>query len=117
MISVSILEDIDVIQSTDYVRQLSLTFEGQSDYLATTATYGGGAINRLGWIPAKYFCPFWVGKTVKEFRSRMEATGRHSSEVCDYEFIRGDIPKSHLEKLTKKQIEIAEMILSRYGDE
>lgn len=98
MIAVHILERADVIQSTDFVRQLSLTYEGQSDYLAANATYGGGRINRLGWIPAKEVCPFWVGKTVGEFNDAMAGfLGRHESEVAAYEFIRGPIPSSHWE--------------------
>lgn len=97
MISVGMLEDADVIQSGDLVRQLALTYEGQSDYLATNSTYGGGRINRLGWMTVDEFTPYWIGKTVGEFRKRMHNPKRHWIEVTDYEFIRGPVPATHLE--------------------
>ena len=97
MISVSILEPDDVIKSTDYVRQLSLVFTGQSDFLATTNTYNGKPMNRLGWMQAKDVCPFFVGKTVKEFNTTPSA--RHATETFRYEVIRGNLPLSHLEKI------------------
>lgn len=117
MITVQILEDEDRILKEDFVRQLSLTFEGQSDYLATSSTYGGSAVNRLGWVPAKYHCPAWVGKTVGEFRKAVLKLGRHSTETCNYEFIRGKIPANHLEKLTKSQLKIANMVWENQKDE
>jgi hypothetical protein len=100
MISVQILEDDDVILADDLVRQLSLTYTGQSDYLATTATYGGGPINRLGWIRADVVCPFWVGKAVGKFRKAMLGRDRHACEISNYEFVRGPVPKSHMEDLS-----------------
>jgi hypothetical protein len=106
MITIQMLEDQDVIQADDLVRQLSLMYEGQSDYLMTTSTYGGGPINRLKWVQAKYNCPFWVGKTVGTFNEKMERFG------SGYEFIRGVVPAAHLERLTAGQMEIANMILN-----
>lgn len=97
MIAVHILEHHDVIQETDYVRQLSLVFDGQSDSLITTNPYSGHRINRLGWILASEECPYWVGRTVGEYNDGMQFDGRHDSELCRYEFIRGEIPDSHLE--------------------
>lgn len=111
MITIQLLEDNDVIQADDLVRQLSLMYSGQSDYLETISTYGGGPVNRLGWIPAKYTCPFWVGKTVGEFTQRM---GRFGS---DYEFVRGKVPNTHLEKLTKSQLKIAQSTWKHFGVE
>lgn len=99
MIAVGILEDHDTIDADDCVRQLSLIFTGQSDYLATTSTYGGSPINRLGWIRADTFCPFWVGKKVGDFRRAMLGRDRHATEVSDYEFVRGPVPKLHMERL------------------
>lgn len=103
MIVVNILEDQDTIQPDDFVRQLHLTFTGQSDYLETNSTYGGFPVNRLGWVPAKFICPYWVGKTVGEFRNKMLGRNRHAVELSDYEFIRGKVPASHCEKLTKEE--------------
>lgn len=113
MIATAILEGCDIVEAEDYVRQLSLIFTGQSDYLETTSTYGGGAVNRLGWIKVKHFCPAWVGKTVDEFHDALvvsRTSKRHEVEMCYYEFIRGEIPRSHEERLSKDQLRIAEMI-------
>jgi hypothetical protein len=112
MISIAMLEDNDVIQADDFVRQLSLIYTGQSDYLATNATYGGSPMNRLGWIPAKYMCPAWVNKTVGEFNQAMMGRDRHATEKSVYEFIRGAVPKDHCEKLTREELKIANMIWS-----
>ena len=103
MIALQLLEDLDTIEATDNVRQLSLVYAGQSDYLATNATYGGSPINRLGWMPARYVCPAWVGKTVGEFREAMLGRDRHAVEIANYEFVRGNVPLSHCEKLTKEE--------------
>ena len=97
MITIHMLEDSDIIEGTDFVRQLSLTFVGQSDTLMTTSTYGGTRINRTGWMLAAEVCPAFVGKTVIEFNRGMDFKHRHHIEVSQYEFIRGDIPLSHQE--------------------
>jgi len=110
MISVNILEDLDKIEKDDWVRQLNLIYTGQSDYLQTNATYGGMPMNRMRWIPAWAFCPAWVGKTVGEFRREMLKRDRHATEMSDYEFVRGEVPKRHKESLTAKEIKIARMI-------
>lgn len=89
MKTVGILEPSDRIEAGDLVRQLALSYEGQSDYLATNATYGGGRINRLGWIAVGEFCPAWIGKTVGEFNRALRAS---------HEFVRGPVPKAHLER-------------------
>ena len=96
-ITVLMLDDKDVILPTDFVRQLSLVFDGQSDHLATTATYGGGRINRLGWMLASEVCPGWIGRTVGRFNAAMTGRDRHATELSAYEFVRGDIPESHWE--------------------
>jgi hypothetical protein len=114
MISVNILEDSDIIERDDWVRQLSLVYTGQSDYLATNATYGGGAMNRLGWTPAWVVCPFWVGKQVGAFRKKMLGRDRHAVEMSDYEFVRGAVPKLHQEQLTAEEIQISRMVWSNY---
>jgi hypothetical protein len=96
---IKILEDNDIIQADDLVRQLEILQEGQSDYIARNATYGGSPVNRLGWIPAKYLTPYWVGKTVKAFHNMVEL--RH-------EFIRGKVPLQHLERLTREEVRLLE---------
>lgn len=97
MITLHMLEDTDVIEATDWVRQLSLTYQGQSDTLMTTSTYGGSRINRLGWMLAAEVCPAFVGKTAGEFNRGMDFKHRHQVEVTQYEFIRGAVPVSHHE--------------------
>jgi hypothetical protein len=101
MIQINLLEDTDVIQENDYVRQLQLFYNGQSDYVQTTSSYGGRPINRLGWIKAKYFCPHWVGEKVKDFVDGV-------SKFYNVEFIRGDISKEHIEPLKKEEIKLLE---------
>ena len=101
MIQISLLEDTDTIQENDYVRQLQLFYNGQSDCLQTTSCYGGGPMNRLGWIKAKYFCPYWVGKKVKNFVDGID-------KFYSVEFIRGDIPKESIEPLKKEEIKLLE---------
>jgi hypothetical protein len=98
-ISVQILEPDDVLKKDDHVRQLFQTFEGQSDYLATISTYGGGRINRLGWMKAEEVCPFWVGKPIKEFLNALYGmqSGLYTKNRVPYEFIRGPVPQLHWE--------------------
>lgn len=116
MISVSILENQDIIQEDDCVRQLSLVYTGQSDYLATNATYGGSPMNRLGWLPAKFVCPAWVGKSVGEFRKTMLGRDRHAVEMSNYEFVRGQVPKSHYEKLSKEELNGCELTWNLFNE-
>jgi len=109
MISVNILENNDVIQDDDWVRQLNLIYDGQSDTLATNGTYSGMPMNRTRWIPARVFCPAWIGKLVGDFREAMMTFDRHESETSDYEFVRGNVPSHHQEPLTKDELKIAQM--------
>lgn len=97
MITIQLLESGDIITADCFVRQLSLTFDGQSDYLITKGGYSGAPMNRLGWIHASEFCPAWVGKTVGEFNKAMNPVHRHATEKCKYEFVVGDLPHSHIE--------------------
>lgn len=101
--SVLLLEDEDVIEAGDYVRQLSLIYTGQSDHLATTTTYGGFPINHLEWIEAHRAYPAWVGKTVGEIRKQVLDMWKPHQEVSDYEFIRGPIPESHILPETSRE--------------
>lgn len=90
MKTVQILEPSDVIQADDFIRQLFLDYDGQSDYLPTSSAYSGRRINRLGWIRASEMCPAWVGKSVQNACMDEFNTPSH-------EFMRGDIPRSHWE--------------------
>ncbi len=90
MIKIYLLEDNDVIESTDYARQLDFIYGDWSDQLLSNSNYSGRPINRLGWMKADLIMPFWVGKTVK---SANAAIG------VKYEFIRGNLPNSHKEEV------------------
>jgi len=98
--TVQILDGNDIIEPTDYARQLSLTWEGQSDYLQQNTTYGNSPINRLGWLPVTVTCPCWIGKTVKDFSDAMDKFYATAYKE-PFEFIRGELPNRHLEPLTK----------------
>lgn len=98
MFTVSILEDDDVITEDCFVRPLQFTQEGWSDYIATTATYGGAPINRLTWTPVTRTHPFWVGKTVKAYRKHL---------LCGSEiFCRGTLPRFMITPLTEGEFEV-----------
>lgn len=97
MRTIQILEPDDTITADCFVRQLGLIFDGQSDYLSTKTTYSGSPLNRLGWIRASEYCPAWVGKTAGEFNKVMNKAHRRASEKCGYEFVIGNLPRSHIE--------------------
>lgn len=99
MITVNILEAEDVILPTDYVRQLTLLYNGQSDYVETTSCYGGGRINRMGWIRADEAVPAWCGSTVGTITSRLAELAGGTRNGVLYEFVRGSVPSAHLEPL------------------
>lgn len=93
-VRVEILTSEDILRGDDLCRPLSATFDGQSDTFQTVATYGGGPINHFGWVPVDAVCPAWVGKSVGQFHTALNKL-HHSTP--DYEFLRGDVPLSHME--------------------
>jgi len=104
MIKLSLLEDTDTILATDYVRQLDLEYVGQSDTLFTQSTYSGIPINHLRWLEvSRAGMDFWIGKSVGEFRERMLAMEKQHQPVSDYEFIRGNVPQSHVLPETEQE--------------
>ena len=71
------------------------TFSPQSDVYSFYNTYSGTPENNAKWIRVdQKFGDFWFGKPVKELVM-----------VNPYEFIRGEIPKSHFYGKTRKDIE------------
>ena len=92
MIQLQLLELTDIIQADDWVRPLKLIYDGQSDYLQTSSTYGGCRINRLGWIKASEYIPYWVGKTLKQYYNK-----KWSYPPPQLEIVRGQIPFHHQE--------------------
>lgn len=98
MIQIHLLEDFDIIKPDDLCRQLELDYDGQSDHLIFTSPYSGTKINRLGWLRAKNVCPYWIGKTVGDFNSKLTSKSNHHKH-SPYEFVRGNIPLSHMEPM------------------
>ena len=98
MISVSMLEPTDIIQATDWCRPLYLASMsgGQGDGYSFKCQYSGAPENNTKWVRVKMVLgKCWIGATVKHYHAAMSPFGRA------YEFVRGDIPKSH--RLTKKE--------------
>lgn len=86
MRTVSILEDSDTVEPTDWCRPLQL-IQGFSDGISFRSCYTGTPENNVKWVRAGHVLgPVWFGKTV------------HDLTVClgeRYEFVRGDIPVTH----------------------
>ena len=92
MVTVQILESFDKVDPEDWCRPLSITSMsgGMSDSYSFKSCYTGSPKNNVKWVKVKYiFGKCWHGCMVKDFLKGMQA----------YEFIRGDIPKSHRENL------------------
>lgn len=87
MRAVSILEQFDRIEPTDWCRPLQLTTSGYSDNIPTRNCYSGTPENNVEWVLVKHvFGKGWYGKTV------------HDLSVClgeQYEFVRGEVPVAH----------------------
>lgn len=98
MITVQILEPTDTIEPNDWARQLY-----HDDYARNNA-YSGKPMNRMGWMIARFVCPFWVGKTVGECNERFAAGLTGSAPY--FEFVRGPIPVTHQEELTAEELEL-----------
>lgn len=89
MKQVLILEDQDVIHKDDCVRQLDILLShSQADNILQESSYGS-RINRMKWLSAQEYMPYWVGKTVGQFRA---------GSKIGVEIIRGDVPVAHKEK-------------------
>jgi len=89
MIKIGLLEDEDTIHGTDYIRPLEFLYESWGNELRTFSEFSGQPLNHLGWVLAQDVCPAWVGHTV-EYANRVS--------TVKYEFVRGNIPSTHLEK-------------------
>lgn len=89
MKTINILEENDTIDPEDWCRPLILISMsgGLSDSYAFTNCYSGLPENNVKWVKVrKVFGECWFGKKVKEVLENLPL----------YEFVRGDIPKSHL---------------------
>lgn len=85
MVSVQLLEPEDIIEPDDWVRRL-----GRESSPCPTYTQ----FNRATWTRTFNACPYWVGKTVGAYNTFHSHPGNDFD--VDSEFIRGDIPLSHV---------------------
>jgi hypothetical protein len=88
-----LLEDGDVIHSTDFCRPLmrSADFSNSSDTWMSTNTYGGGPADFLKWAHVYHILgPCWYGKKLGEYT--------RGPSCVPMEFVRGEIPESHILK-------------------
>jgi len=88
MKQVFILEADDTIHPDDWCRPLAIVSMsgGMSDGYSFRCMYSGGPENNVEWVRVKCVIgECWFGKTVAQF-SRIGTR---------YEFVRGDVPKSH----------------------
>jgi hypothetical protein len=93
-IAIQMLEDHDVLMPTDFYRYTEIWYEGQSDTVTETSTYGGSRINFFQWMRLdREYCSGWFGLTVKEVCDQIPWRP-HQYAPC-YEFARGDIPVQH----------------------
>ncbi len=102
MISVSILEPADIVQKTDWCRPLRLVTMsgGMSDYYSIESI-GGNPENNVRWCRVNQVLgEMWYGKTAKEINASFDRF------FGGYEFMRGDVPKSHQYGLTKSELSV-----------
>lgn len=93
MISILMLEDGDTLQNGDWCRPMHFTTMsgGYSDYY--TFEELGRPVNNAKWVECERIIgDMWFGKTIGEVK---KALG------FDHEFVRGDIPESHVVLLTQ----------------
>jgi len=89
MKTVQILEKEDIVEGTDWCRPLQLCTMngGHSDYMSYRSQYSGRPENNVKWAPVnKIFGAGWLGCSVESINNHLQK----------YEFVRGDIPKSHI---------------------
>ena len=90
MITVQILEGDDRIDGDDWFRPLQISSMSMSGGYSFKSPYAGTPENNAEWVKVKRVLGKpWFGETIKSFEKAMERTGLR------YEFVRGDIPKSH----------------------
>lgn len=90
MITVSILEKDDIVLASDWCRPLVLQTMsgGMSDSMSFKSCYSGTPENNVEWVRADcVFGSVWFSGSSTP--AKFKACGLR------YEFVRGDIPKSH----------------------
>jgi len=115
MITIQLLEDDDIIQSSDWCRPMViLPADSWSDTILFNDTYSGHPENNVTWLTAQQCCAAWIGNTVKEFNDAL------ANCVVWHEFVRGPIPVHHQYGLTKAESRAAykeylKTTVSKYG--
>lgn len=97
MITVSILEEDDLIDPNDWCRPLAITSMsgGHSDHYSFRSEYSGTPCNNAEWARVKAVIgECWFGSPIKKFHQALRNCGPR------YEFIRGEVPKSHRLSMT-----------------
>lgn len=89
MITISMLEDDDVIKADDWCRPLRL-WGNDTGEVQPPNEYKGRTTNNVKWCKADIMMPIWVGRRVIEYHEAIK--------YIKYEFIRGNIPENHLYK-------------------
>jgi hypothetical protein len=98
MKTIQMLEESDTILPTDFCRPLALERDnnGYGDAVHETSCYSGLPINNLKWLPVHAVLgDCWFGKTVREFNVN-GFSKNYSHHETAMEFVRGNIPTSHL---------------------
>lgn len=97
MITVSILEEFDIIKPTDYCRPLQIVSMngGLSDYYSFECAFSGTPENNAKWTRVdQVFGKGWYGEQVQSLLENVNVP---------YEFIRGPIPDPHLYGKTRAE--------------
>ena len=95
MINLMLLEDDDLVLGTDWCRPLYVSQEGYSDSIFFESVYSGNPINNYKWCRvSQIYGPMWFNKPVRDLNGK----------YAPYEFVRGDITKSHLYGPTKLEL-------------
>jgi hypothetical protein len=91
MYQIAILTSKDVIKKGDWCRPLSLSTMsgGMSDYYSFKSEFSGSPENNTLWCRVERIMPFWIGASVSSYNEKMK-------EINKWEFIRGQIPESHI---------------------
>jgi hypothetical protein len=89
MITLQLLEPIDLLQPNDWCRPLVICSMsgGTSDHYSFRNAYSGAPENNAKWVRAhEIFGPCWMGQPIGAMKSQ---------DMTPYEFVRGDMPKAH----------------------
>lgn len=99
MISLQLLELDDPVDPDDWVRPLDMGYNQFGDHTEPHSfnMYGGSPQNNIKWIKVRdTFGECHWGKTVREIHALFDKMVNWQNQMLRYEFVRGDVPKSHI---------------------